>query len=152
MKKICLLLLPIAISCNYVSPITGIYETQDKRLSANVLDSTIYLMLSPDSAIIYNLKIHTQLEINDTTTIRIYNVLYNKCLTKIGYCSFEVPFKFEYSDDFGGTLVAIFENDVSFILGGFAFYKPERAEIIRIFDDWTNLFTKNLQTRLWMDD
>lgn len=134
-----------------MSPITGLYETKDKMFSANVLDSTLYLMLSPDSAIIYDLKIHAQIELNDTTTIRIYNVLYGNCLSKIGYGSFKIPLQFEYSDDFGGTLMAIFENNDSFILGGYSLYKPEPSEAQRIFDTWTHLLTKNIETRMWMD-
>jgi hypothetical protein len=151
MKKIFLLLLPFAISCaTNTSPITGSYESEDKKFSATVLDSTLYFMLSPDSAVIYNLKLHNQLKLTDSTTIRIYNVLYSDCLTIDGYESFEVPLKFKYSSNFGGTLIAIFENDDSFMIGGISFLKPEPATEHKIFNNLINLLNNNFQTQLLM--
>jgi hypothetical protein len=151
MKSLLLLLgYVFIISCSKLSPITGIYQTKDERISANVIDSTLYLMFSADTAVIYNLQIHSQLQINDTTTFRIYNVVYSKSLNMNGYESFDIPIRFEYKLDFGGTLIASFINNDSFMLGGFYFYKSSQNEAKKIFKNWTNLLTNNTQTRSWM--
>lgn len=149
MKNIFILFVVVFfLGCSKESPIAGIYQTKDARLSANVLDSTIYLIIGIDTAIIYDIKIHSVHHL-DSITYRVYNVLYNNSLNRNGFESFDIPLKFDYSPTHGGALTASFINDDSFMLGGYVFLRQRGEEEKKIFDSWIDLFTDNIQTRLW---
>lgn len=144
------LIIIIFISCSEESPISGVYQAKDKHLSAAIIDSTLYLMIGADTAIIYNLHIHTELQ-TENNTYRIYNVVYFNSLNRSGYRSIEIPLKFEYAQDFGGTLIISFVNNDSFIFGGYSFQKARNEEGKKIFDNWSNLIMNNTETKLWYD-
>ena len=135
-------------NCSKESPISAVYQSTEDRLSATIIDSTLYLMIDLDTAIIYNLQIHTELQIEENT-YRIYNVVYSNSLNRHGYTSIEIPLEFVYSKDFGGTLIASFINNDSFTLGGYSFKRAESDRAKKIFDNWSNLILNNTQTRLW---
>jgi hypothetical protein len=142
-----LMIISILLSCSRISPISGLYQTKDGRLSANVLDSTLFLMIGIDTMIIYDLKIHYTLQ-EDSNIFRIYHVLYYKSLNRSGYRSFEIPIRFEYDLDFGGTLMVQFKNNDSFYLGGYWFYNQRNENGNKIFDNWNNLYLGNTETKL----
>lgn len=135
-------------NCSKESPISAVYQSTKDHLSATIIDSTLYLMIGLDTAIIYNLQIHTELQIEENT-YRIYNVVYSNSLNRHGYTSIGIPLEFVYSKDFGGTLIASFINNDSFTLGGYSFKRAESDRAKKIFDNWSNLILNNTQTRLW---
>lgn len=151
MKKILIfLLLMHLIACSKESPISGIYRTNDDFLFSVITDSTLYLMKGSDTAIIYDLHKLKEFEI-EKNIYRIYNVTFQNSLTRNGFESFDFDIDFEYSSMFGGTLIAFFENNENFKLGGYSFHKQQDVEANRIFDIWQDLLINNLETRIFLD-
>lgn len=151
MKNIFVLLALISIlSCSTESPISGVYQTKDGEISANILDSCLYLLIGIDTAIIYDLQIHSKHQY-DSITYRIYNVVYRESINRNGFESFDIPISFEYSPSHGGTLIASFINDHSFILGGYVFRRQKNEAAKKIFDNWSDFIMNNTQTRIWTD-
>lgn len=136
--------------CSKISPISGSYEAKDKSMSALVLDSTLFLMFGQDSMIIYELRIYDTF-IFDTTINRVHKVLFSGSLTSWGYELFEMTTKLEPDPLYGNTLMAWFENNESFTLGGLNFYRcrPERGR--EIFRNWENLFLGNFETKMRLE-
>lgn len=148
LKKIWfLMVIFILLSCSKMSPISGLYQTKDGSLSANVLDSTLFLMIGIDTMILYDLKVRYKIQ-DDSNTFRIYHVLFNNSLDRTGYKTFDIPLQFEYDLDFGGTLMAHFKNNDSFNFGGYLFYNQKNENSKRIFENWTDLFLGNTETKL----
>lgn len=130
-----------------MSPISGDYQTKDGRLSAVVIDSSLFLMIGTDSMVIYDLKIHFESKI-DSNTYRLYKVLFNNSLTRRGYESINLPLKLEPNMELGGTLTAIFRNNDSFSFGGHYFTIQRNEKGKAIFENWGNLLIGNQETEM----
>lgn len=127
--------------------IIGLYQTEDKKISANVLESTLFLMIGTDTMIIYDLKFHLK-EIDDNNTYRLYHVLYCNSLNRNGYRTFDMPIQIKPDISNGGTLTALFRNNDSFVFGGYYFERPNIDNYQKIFDNWNNLYLGNTETKL----
>jgi len=135
----------LLISCSKESPINGLYQSKDGHLSAVIMDSTLFLMIGPDSMFIYELKIHSVVEYKEDT-FRFYNVLFRKSLNRSGYELFNIPLAFEYDSLFGGVLIACFHDNNSFGIGGHYLYHQRDSNGGRIFNNWRDLYLNNRET------
>lgn len=151
MKKLYLILiLFIILGCSENSPIGGAYLANDNRLSAIIVDSTLYMMIGVDTMIIYKLQIkydtkHLQDRSDNAVIFRTYNVVYSNSLDRDGYRNIELPFVFNHYDQgCGGTLMANFNNNDYFSLGGYRFDRLKNADTVeKMLNTWSDLLANN---------
>jgi len=141
-------LLTLLSSCsNDTGPISGCYKIKGQEKYAVVIDSTLYLLCGFDSMFTYDLKLNGVCKFNDTTTARLYCIVYSNSLNREGYKDMLCPLKFDFDENFGGLPVALFTNNTSLIFGGYDFER-EKDSAKFIFDKWTDLMTNNTQSKL----
>lgn len=130
-----------------MSPISAGYQTKDGRLSAIVIDSSLFLMIGKDTMIIYDLKIDFTHQ-RDSDTYRHYKVQFSNSLNRSGYEHFELPIKLEPDFEYGGTLTALFTNNDRLSFGGYYFMKCQGNKGQEVFDNWQDLLHGNRETVL----
>lgn len=143
------LLLSITLwSCNSDDPFGGVYKMKSDTKYAVVIDSTIYIMCGFDSMFIYDMQIKQKIQFNDSILFAIFDFNFNNSIDRSGYGNIDCPLKFNTNETNGGLPLVIFENNTSFLIGGYEFARMEdSAEAV--FNKWVDLTMKNNQTQLW---
>ena len=140
----------LVLACSRMSPISADYQTKDGRLSAIVIDSSLFLMIGKDTMIIYDLNIDFTQQ-RDSDTYRLYKVQFSNSLIRSGYEHFELPIKLEPDLEYGATLTALFTNNDYLKFGGYYFMKCQGNIGKEIFDNWQDLLLRNRETVLRME-
>jgi len=150
MKKSFSLFLFISItlwSCNKDDPYGGVYKMKTEKKYAVVIDSTVYIMCGFDSIFFYDMHIKQKIQLSDSMLFTIFHFNYNNSINKSGYENIDCPLKFNTNETNGGLPLLIFENNTSFLIGGYEFERmKDSAEYV--FHKYSYLLTNNTQTIL----
>jgi len=132
---------------NRLTPFSGIYELNNSRISAVVIDSRFCIMVGVDTAYFYSL--HSIEEIflpelmSEEDRIYVFGVVFSNSLSRKGVGNFEAEFDFSTNENYGNTVLAIFKRN-TIMVGGLEFRKPSNNERSKeIFNNYTNLITFN---------
>lgn len=161
MKNIVILIFVVTIlgvlGCNNsLTPYSGVYELPNSRISAIVIDSSVCILYGLDTAYFYDLHLIEEIYLpelmNEDEKLFILGMTYSSSLTRMRYEHIECKIDFQLDKSYGNSLTAVFQGNQTAIIGGLNFNRPEEnKESERIFQNYQNILTNNLQYQMMMN-